>query len=130
MQAVTKGVIFHIITELYHKTKIDILCLAGGVAQNSVANGKIIANTPMKHLYFPIAGHDAGISMGAAYYANHQLLGGERQSPIFSAYTGLSFTNEEVQAVLKKNEVKYQVLDNTDIYEIVSEKLIEGGVVG
>ena len=130
VQAVTEGVIFHIITELYHKTKIDILCLAGGVAENSVANGKIIANTPMKHLYIPIAGHDAGISMGAAYYANHQLLGGERQSPIFSAYTGPSFTNEEIQAVLKKNEVKYQVLDNTDIYEIVSEKLIEGGVVG
>ena len=130
VQAVTEGVIFHIITELYHKTKIDILCLAGGVAQNSVANGKIITNTPMKYLYIPSAGHDAGISMGAAYYANHQLLRGERQPPILSAYTGPSFTNDEIEVVLKKNEVKYQKLADDDIYNIVSDKLIEGGVVG
>jgi carbamoyltransferase len=130
VQSVTEAVIFHIITELYHKTKIDILCLAGGVAQNSVANGKILANTPMKHLYIPSAGHDAGISMGAAYYTNHQILRGERQSPIFSAYTGPSFSNDEIEAVLIKNGVKYQKLEDEDIYNLVSDKLIEGGVVG
>ena len=130
IQANTEQVIFHVITELHHKTKQSNLCLAGGVAQNSVANGKIIANTPFKKVYIPSAGHDAGISMGAALYANHQLLGGTRQNPIYSAFTGPSFTNDQIEAVLQNNGVTYQLLTDQNIYDMVSDKLIEGGVVG
>jgi carbamoyltransferase len=130
IQTVTEQVIFHVITELYHTTKQPYLCLAGGVAQNSVANGKILSNTPFKKVYIPSAGHDAGISMGAAFYANHHLLGGKRQKPIYSAYTGPSFTNDQIEAVLQANGVEYKLLTDQNIYDIVSDKLIEGGVVG
>jgi carbamoyltransferase len=95
-----------------------------------VANGKILSNTPFKKVYIPSAGHDAGISMGAAFYANHHLLGGKRQKPIYSAYTGSSFTNDQIEAVLQANGVEYKLLTDQNIYDIVSDKLIEGGVVG
>jgi carbamoyltransferase len=130
IQAVTEQVIFHVITELYHTTKQPYLCLAGGVAQNSVTNGKILSNTPFKKVYIPSAGHDAGISMGAAFYANHHLLGGKRQRPIYSAYTGPSFTNDQIEAVLQANGVEYKLLTDQNIYDMVSGKLIDGGVVG
>lgn len=130
IQAVTEQVIFHVITELYHTTKQPYLCLAGGVAQNSVANGKILSNTPFKKVYIPSAGHDAGISMGAAFYVNHKLLKGERQPAITSAYTGPSFTNDQIEKVLQENNVSYQLLPDAEIYNIVSDKLIDGAVVG
>jgi carbamoyltransferase len=130
VQAVTEEIIFHIVTHLYNKTKIDVLCLSGCVAQNSVLNGKIITNTPIKHLYFPSAVNNSGISVGAAYYVNHQVLTGERQPPIFSAYTGPCFTNDAVRATLENNGLKYKLLSDEDIFEIVCNKLIQGGVVG
>jgi carbamoyltransferase len=130
IQVVTEQVIFHVMTELYLKTKQPNLCLAGGVAQNSVANGKIIAKTPFQQVYIPSAGHDAGISMGAAFYAHHHLLGGKREKSINSAYTGPSFTNDQIEAVLQSNGVEYKLLSDQNIYDNVSDKLIEGGVVG
>ena len=57
---------------LHKKTGLEKVCIAGGVAQNSVANGKITRHTPFKEVYIPSAGHDAGISMGAAYWVHHQ----------------------------------------------------------
>jgi carbamoyltransferase len=130
IQSVTEQIIFHIITQLHHKTKLNNLCLAGGVAQNSVANGKIIKNTPFKKVYIPSAGHDAGISMGAAFYVNHKLLKGERQPAITSAYTGPSFTNDQIEKVLQENNVSYQLLTDDEIFNLVSDKLIDGAVVG
>ena len=64
-------VIFHTLTRLHELTGLDRVCIAGGVAQNSVANGKITRNTPFKEVYIPSAGHDAGISMGSAQYHIH-----------------------------------------------------------
>ena len=68
-------VIFHTLTRLHELTGLDRVCIAGGVAQNSVANGKITRNTPFKEVYIPSAGHDAGISMGSAQYHIHANLG-------------------------------------------------------
>jgi len=130
VQSVTEQVIFHIINELYQKTKLDYLCLAGGVAQNSVANGKIIKNTGFKKVYIPSAGHDAGISMGAAFYVNHQLLHQDRQAAIYSAYTGPSFTNDQIETMLHVNGVAYQKLSDEKIYDLVSDRLMNGAVVG
>ena len=50
-QKVTENVIFHMLKSLHAKTRLDNICITGGVAQNSVANGKIIENTPFKNIY-------------------------------------------------------------------------------
>ena len=94
-------VIFHTLTRLHELTGLDRVCIAGGVAQNSVANGKITRNTPFKEVYIPSAGHDAGISMGSAQYHIHADLGSPRVAPLRRAHTGCRYTNEEVEAFLQ-----------------------------
>ena len=74
VQKYTEEIIFHILKYLHKKTGLSNVCIAGGVAQNSVANGKLTENTPFKEVYIPSAGHDAGISMGAALYVHNQIL--------------------------------------------------------
>ena len=92
VQRYTEEVIFHVLRRLHAITGLDRVCIAGGVAQNSVANGKITRNTPFKEVYIPSAGHDAGISMGSAQYHWHHDLGRDRVAPIYSAYTGSQFS--------------------------------------
>ena len=130
VQKMTEQVIFHILTHLHTKTKLDSVCIAGGVAQNSVANGKITRNTPFKNVYIPSAGHDAGISMGAALYIQHQIKKYPRQNAILSAYTGSSFGNNEIEELLKNKNISFRSLNDNELYNVVSERLINAGVVG
>ena len=64
-QKFTEKVIFHILNHLHKETGSENICIAGGVAQNSVTNGRILENTPFKNIYIPSAGHDAGTSIGS-----------------------------------------------------------------
>ena len=130
VQQVTEKTIFHILDSAQKRTGLKNLCLAGGVAQNSVANGKITHNTSFKNIYIPSAGHDAGISMGAALYVQHQLLKQKRMPAIKSAYTGSHFTNEEIKAVLCSKEIPFCELEDEVLFDKVSDCLIKGGVVG
>ena len=131
VQRHTEHVIFHVLTRLHELTGLDRVCIAGGVAQNSVANGKITRNTPFKEVYIPSAGHDAGISMGSAQYHWHHDLGHERVAPIFSAYTGSQFTDDEIAAYLDGAGVAFTRYENDEeLYDLVSDALVEGAVIG
>jgi carbamoyltransferase len=130
VQRITEQVIFHILTHLQKKTGLDSVCIAGGVAQNSVANGKITRNTPFKQVYIPSAGHDAGISMGAALYVQHQIKNFPRQNPILTAYTGSSYVNTEIEQLLVKKNISFKKVNDEELYDLVSERLINAGVVG
>ena len=130
VQRVTELLIFHVLEGLYKKTGLKNVCIAGGVAQNSVANGKITLNTSFEHVYIPSAGHDAGISMGAALYVNNQVLKNPRQPAIWSAYTGSRFSNDEIEAYLKSRNIEYRNLPDEELYDVVSDQLINAGVVG
>jgi carbamoyltransferase len=130
VQRMTEETIFHILTHLQKRTGLKKVCIAGGVAQNSVANGKITRNTPFSEVYIPSAGHDAGISMGAALYVQHHVLGIPRQQPIWSAYTGSHFLNDEIEKLLTNRSISYRKLSDEELYETVSDRLINAGVVG
>lgn len=130
VQRFTEETIFHILKGLHERTGLTNVCLAGGVAQNSVANGKITRNTPFKNVYIPSAGHDAGISMGAAQYVYHHTLRQSRIEPIYSAYTGAKFSNDEIEAILKAANISYEKYSDDDLIEKVANKLIDAGVVG
>ena len=130
VQRVTEELIFHIASDLRKKTGLENLCLAGGVAQNSVANGKLADATGFRQVYIPSAGHDAGISMGSALYAWHHILGNKRTTPVFSAFTGTHFSNGEIEQLLKNKSVQYRKYEDGELYDIVTDKLIEPGVVG
>ena len=130
VQKFTEEIILHIANHLQVETGLTDLCIAGGVAQNSVANGKILTNTNFKRLYIPSAGHDAGISMGSALYYYNQVLNKERVKPVFNAYTGSSFTTEEIQKYLDANNIKYNNCEDYELFNYVSDALIEGKVIG
>ncbi len=130
VQKITEETIFHILNHLHKKTGAEAVCIAGGVAQNSVANGKITRNTPFKKVYIPSAGHDAGISMGAAQFVYHQTLHQPRVNPVYSAYTGANFSSEKIAAILQEKGINYKRLKPEELYAYVVEKLINGGVVG
>ena len=130
VQRFTEETIFHILKGLHARTGLDKVCIAGGVAQNSVANGKLTRNTPFKEVYIPSAGHDAGISMGAAQYTYHQVLNQSRVAPIYSAYTGARFSNDEIEALLQSKNIAYTKYEDAALFDVVSDRLINAGVVG
>jgi carbamoyltransferase len=130
VQRFTEEIIFHLLNHLQKRTGLSKVCIAGGVAQNSVANGKIIEKTTFTDVYIPSAGHDAGISMGAALYVYNHVLKNERMPAIWSAYTGIKFENDQIETYLQGRNITYTKLDNESLYEVVSDCLINAGVVG
>lgn len=130
VQRFTEKVIFHLLNHLQKRTGLENVCIAGGVAQNSVANGKITSNTSFKNIYIPSAGHDAGISMGAALYVQHQLQGMPRQASIRSAYTGSNFSNEEIKTMLESKSIAYSEHCDDQLFQKITSCLENGGVVG
>ena len=133
VQRVTEEVIFHMAEDLFQKTGKKVLCLAGGVAQNSVANGKITANTSFKKLFVPPAGHDAGTATGAALYLYYHKLGHQRMPYQHQAYTGARFTKQEITAFLEQqpnNGIQIQYLEDDALFELIAEQLTRGAVVG
>ena len=85
---------------LWERTSIPNLCLAGGVALNAVANGRILPETPFEQLYVQPAAGDSGTAVGAAYYVWNQVLGQPRGFVMEHAYTGPEFSDEEIRAAL------------------------------
>lgn len=130
IQKVTENIVLHILTNIQRMTGMKNICIAGGVAQNSVLNGKIIKNTLFEDIYIPSAGHDAGICMGAALYMYNHKLNSPRINPIYSAYTGSHFTNEQIEAILIKRGIRYEKLEDNILFERIVDQLVEPGVVG
>ncbi|MFY7840594.1 MAG: carbamoyltransferase [Lacibacter sp.] len=130
VQRFTEELICHILTALQKRTGLKNVCIAGGVAQNSVANGKITRNTPFENVYIPSAGHDAGISMGAALYVYNQELQQPRQPAIWSAYTGSHYNNDEIETYLQSRNITYKKLADNELYDYVAERLVNAGVIG
>lgn len=130
VQHVTEQALFHMMDHLHQKTKCDDLCVAGGVAQNSVANGKIKQHTPFRRIYIPSAGHDAGISMGAAQYTYYQKNPQAKRFYIRNAYLGGQYTNDEIRKYLDEKHYAYNTLDDDALYAKVCDALMNGGVIG
>ncbi|MEM6697436.1 MAG: carbamoyltransferase C-terminal domain-containing protein [Bacteroidota bacterium] len=130
VQRVTEQVIFHMAEDLYKKTGLKNLCITGGVAQNSVANGKITDNTSFENLFVPPAGHDGGTSVGSSLYYYHQILDHPRREFQHQAYTGISFSNDEIEAMLKEKGMNYTRVEDDKIFDVVTDSLVNGGVIG
>ncbi len=130
VQKMTEETIFHILNHLQKETGLDNICIAGGVAQNSVANGKILEKTNFKNVYIPSAGHDAGTCVGSALFHYHHNLKKDRTEPVFHAYSGSKYSTEEVKEILDKEGVSYTEFNNEELLDKVTERLINGGVIG
>ena len=130
VQRITEEVIFHILNDLQQRTGLENVCIAGGVAQNSVANGKILEKTTFKNIYIPSAGHDAGTAVGSALWLYNQILDNDRLPAIYNAYTGAKFSNEEIEIFLKEENIQYEKYGTEELTDVVSAALVEGKVIG
>jgi carbamoyltransferase len=130
LQRRTEELIFETIERAFKKTGCHNLCLAGGVAQNSVANGKIINSTSIKNVYIPSAGHDAGISMGASQYQYFHNLNNKREAPLYDANLGISFNNEQIKIILDELDLNYKFIDDDVLYKYVAKAISSNNVIG
>lgn len=101
LQQETEQRMVQLANELYEATGCDALCMAGGVTLNSVANHKILEQTPFREIFIQPAAHDAGISLGLALFAHHHLHGAERR-PRRNAYLGKAYTDAEIETTLAR----------------------------
>lgn len=130
LQAVTEEIIFHLLRQLHQKFPSDNLCLAGGVAMNSVANGKISQNTPFKNIYVPVGAADNGTCIGAAFFVWNQILKQPRNFILDNAYWGSEFSDEDCRAAFERHQLPAYHLEQSDLLEKVVTDLCEGKVIG
>jgi len=101
LQARLEDVYLGMLRKLAKATELKSICLAGGVAFNCVANGKIFESTPFEQVYVQPAAGDAGLAVGAAYYVWHQKLGRPRSFVMEHAYWGPGFSTAEIRAAIE-----------------------------
>ena len=131
LQKITEEIVFKILNNLHNKYKIDNLCIAGGVALNSLANGKILINTPFKRIFIQPAAGDGGTSVGAAFYVYNTLLKNKKVFVLDNAYLGPKFNTNEVESFLEKNKIKYKKFSsNEELVKKTSELIFNNNVVG
>jgi carbamoyltransferase len=138
LQAVFEEAVFHVLRGLHAATRLDRLCLAGGCAMNSVANGKIRSETPFKEIYIQPASGDNGTALGAAFYVCHDVLGQPRRFVMQHSYWGPSFRAGALADALgaRADEARaqgctlYTVDDTRTLCDWTAERIAEGLVVG
>ena len=120
----------HLVKEIKQMTGEENLCMAGGVAFNSVMNGRIFHETPFKRFYVQPAAGDAGCSLGAAYYVWHQTLGKPRSFLMNHAYWGPGFSNDECRNALDAAGLKYETLDDEVLLPRLAKMIADGAIIG
>ena len=129
-QKTFETVYFRILNELYKKTRVKNLCLAGGCAFNSVANGKIRDHTPFERIFIQPAAGDAGTAIGAASYLHHAILRKPRQSEMRHVYLGPKFDTKEIKQTLTTANLSYHELNDEETISRAAQSLAKGKIVG
>ena len=132
IQKVTEEVMLTMVRAIHAETGLKRLCLAGGVALNSVANGRIVRETPIEELYIQPAAGDSGGAIGAALYAYHELLGRPRTGHFMDhAYWGKEYGDTDVRAVIDRRGLRYEYFgDESKLLDTTVSDLVAGKVIG
>ena len=121
---------FHILNHLHEKTGLTDLGLSGGVALNSVMNGKILLHTPFRRVFVQPAAGDNGTAVGVCYQIYNGTLGRPRSYVMEGALTGPEFTNEEVRAELEKSGLAYESYSDREVTRRAAQDIADGAVMG
>ncbi len=130
LQRHTENLIFQLVERAFELTGLEKVTIAGGVAQNSVANGKILQNTSFLELYIPSAGHDAGIAMGAAQYYHFHVQQAPRVEALYNANLGIAFSNEQIGELLKVQNLTATFLEDDILFPKIAELIANRNVIG
>ena len=134
VQKVTEDIMLKIARNLRTEYGIENLCLAGGVALNCVANGKILKEKIFKNIWIQPAAGDAGGSLGAALGYWYNELKMERSNKNIDSmrcsYLGPEYSNEKIKNILIDIGAKFESLENDNLLDFTTDKLAEGKAVG
>ncbi len=129
IQKVTEDCLVGLANRLYEETGLENLCMAGGVALNSVANLEVLTRTPFKRLHVHPAAGDAGGSLGAALWAHNEVLGGARGEPVNHAGLGKSWTHEQIGEMLKDLKIAHEDIGD-ELCQQAASDIADGKVIG
>ena len=131
IQRVTEELLLNMANHLHRETGLKRLCIAGGVGLNSVANARILKETPFEQLFVQPAAGDAGGALGAALWAYNSLLGKPRGFTMRHAHWGRSNSDAEIGDFLKRSGIPFQHFEDDDeLLDHVVLGLMQGKVVG
>jgi len=133
IQAVTDEVVLRLTRSLRKETGITNLCLAGGVALNCVANGKVLRDGCFDQIYVQPAAGDAGGALGAALVGYHMQLGRARQAngdAMRGTYLGPAYSQQEIESRLSKSGAKFELLQESALIETCAQDLAQGKALG
>ena len=139
IQDVTEEIVLRLGRKIHAETGSENLCMAGGVALNCVANGRLLREGPFKNIWIQPASGDAGGCLGAAYLAWHEYFENERhvdagsgidRDSMKGAYLGPSFAPTEIEAFLRRNNISFRLYTESQLYSRVAEDLKLQKVVG
>ncbi len=128
LQLILEETALHLCRYLYDVTKQKHLCLAGGVALNSVMNGRLAVDSPFEDIYIQPAAGDVGPAVGSAYYIYNTLLDQPRDFVMRHTYYGPEYSNQQIKAELDSCKLDYEYVE--DIAPYCAQRLAEGQLVG
>src|SRR5215472_466814 len=130
MQHRFEEVFFHLLKRLHRHVPLPEVVIAGGCALNSVANGKLFAETPFERTWVHPAAGDEGLAIGAALHTYHSVLKQPRRYVMKNSYLGPEFSDPLIESELKKASLPYRKLERQLLLEAVADQIAAGNVVG
>ena len=134
IQVVTEEIIIKLARSLKKETGLNKLCLAGGVALNCVANGRLLRKKIFDEIWIQPASGDAGSALGAALIGWHQQSNQSRETnpndSMKGSYLGCEFSNQDIISYLQLIKAPYEQLEDDKLFEKIAQILDEGRIVG
>jgi carbamoyltransferase len=130
LQEFFENTLVTITRKLHEETRLENLCLAGGVFLNCSANQKILERSGFKNLFIQPAAGDAGGALGVAAYINHSILKNPRTGPQESSSLGPKFSSSEIERALRSQGLNFKKLSPEEFFGTVTDALIRDQAVG
>lgn len=131
IQVVTEEILLRMVRHACARAETTTLCMAGGVALNSVANGRILRETPVTDLFIQPAAGDSGAALGAALFVQHQVLGQPRTFVMEHAYWGADLDPDRIRATAASSGMRHVDCSNeAQLVDRTVDLLLNGGVIG
>ena len=130
LQLRLEEVAFHILNHLHEETGLTDLGLSGGVAYNSVMNGKILLNTPFRSIFVQPAAGDSGTALGVCYEIYNGVLKKPRGPVMTGAYTGPEFSDDAIKEALTESGLEFETYSDRDLTKRAARDIADGLVVG
>ncbi|HEX9202512.1 MAG TPA: carbamoyltransferase N-terminal domain-containing protein, partial [Vicinamibacteria bacterium] len=130
VQKVCEEVVLKMVNYIQRETGLENLCMAGGVALNCVANGRVIRETRMKNLFVQPAAGDAGGAVGVAHYIYNTVRRQPRGKAWSHAFLGPAYSDAEIARYLDSTGARYRTLSDRELVDGTARRLSEGNVVG